>query len=72
MLQGKAAFFIHFERLKGIRSSSILTFYWVLYVVLWIFVFRTQVKLLLKDEVRHFVISYNIILCYNDNVSVIA
>jgi len=50
-LQGKAAFFIHFERLKGIRSSSILTLYWVLYVVLWIFVFRTQVTLLLKDEV---------------------
>ena len=37
--------------MKGIRSSSLLTIYWLLYLVLWALVFKTQVEVIMNNQV---------------------
>jgi len=49
--QALAAFFLNFDRLKGVRSSSLLAVYWLLYLILWALVFKTQVETIMHDQV---------------------
>ncbi|XP_076819725.1 multidrug resistance-associated protein 1-like isoform X2 [Clavelina lepadiformis] len=46
----KAAFFLSFDRRKGIRSSILLTFFWLLYLVFWTIIFKSQVERLLDSK----------------------
>uniref|UniRef100_H2YLX7 ABC-type glutathione-S-conjugate transporter n=1 Tax=Ciona savignyi TaxID=51511 RepID=H2YLX7_CIOSA len=39
-----AAFFIYYDRLKGVRTSGLLTIYWILFLLTWALVFRTKVE----------------------------
>ncbi|XP_076819731.1 multidrug resistance-associated protein 1-like isoform X1 [Clavelina lepadiformis] len=45
-----AVFFLNFDRKKGIRSSSLLTCYWLTYCVLWALIFKNEVELLLQNK----------------------
>nr|CAB3219629.1 multidrug resistance-associated protein 1-like [Phallusia mammillata] len=45
-----AAFFTNFDRLKGIRSSGLLTLYWILYIITWALVFKTKVELIMRGD----------------------
>ncbi|CAK8671759.1 unnamed protein product [Clavelina lepadiformis] len=46
----KAAFFVNFDRRKGIQSSSLLTCFWLLYLVFWALIFKSQVERLLDSK----------------------
>ncbi|XP_076819730.1 multidrug resistance-associated protein 1-like isoform X2 [Clavelina lepadiformis] len=45
-----ALFFLNFDRKHGLMSSGLLTCYWILFIVLWAFVFKSQVELLLSGK----------------------
>ncbi|XP_078487497.1 multidrug resistance-associated protein 1-like isoform X1 [Ciona intestinalis] len=46
-----ALIFLQFDRMKGIRSSGLLTCYWILTLLTGIFVFQSKVQILLSSDV---------------------
>ncbi|XP_076820993.1 multidrug resistance-associated protein 1-like isoform X2 [Clavelina lepadiformis] len=41
-----ASLLLQFDRMKGIRSSGLLTTYWIIFLVLWIFAFKSKIDLI--------------------------
>ncbi|XP_078481138.1 multidrug resistance-associated protein 1-like [Ciona intestinalis] len=48
-----ASFFIFFDRLKGVRSSGLLTIFWILFILTWALVFRTKVEMLQNGNLSY-------------------
>ncbi|XP_076819735.1 multidrug resistance-associated protein 1-like [Clavelina lepadiformis] len=46
----KAVYFVNFDRRKGIQSSSLLTCFWLLYLVFWALILKSQVERLMDSK----------------------
>ncbi|CAK8671761.1 unnamed protein product [Clavelina lepadiformis] len=46
----KAVYFVNFDRRKGIQSSSLLTCFWLLYLVFWALILKNQVDRLMNAK----------------------
>uniref|UniRef100_H2YLY0 ABC-type glutathione-S-conjugate transporter n=1 Tax=Ciona savignyi TaxID=51511 RepID=H2YLY0_CIOSA len=69
-----AAFFIYYDRLKGVRTSGLLTIYWILFLLTWALVFRTKNYVTVLEELfrRNFYMQFVVLLCFCYEEEIIA